>query len=142
MSARAFVRLGACQLRKIKINNKLDTYLIKYYYIVAIWALGTTRSSIPCYWSVMISVPATRQRRHLTRFPEVINATISQECIAKNASGVAMRMNKPYSKTPQLGDFLTDHFLCFQRPKCRAAMGGYLRRTRPSSAHSEAVSAS
>ena len=31
----------------------------------------------------------------LTRFPEVVNATISQEWIAKNASGVTMRMNKP-----------------------------------------------
>ena len=38
----------------------------------------------------------------LTRLPEDVNATISQECIAKNASGIAMRMNKPQSKTPRL----------------------------------------
>ena len=38
----------------------------------------------------------------LTRLPEIVNATISQECIAKNAGSVAMRMNTTYSKTPQL----------------------------------------
>ena len=38
----------------------------------------------------------------LTRFLEIIIATITQECIAKNASGVAMQMNNPYSKTTQL----------------------------------------
>ena len=32
------------------------------------------------------------------------NATISRECIAKNASSVVMRMNKPSSKTPQLAE--------------------------------------
>ena len=37
----------------------------------------------------------------LTGLPELVNATISQECIAKNASGVAMRMNEPCSKTRQ-----------------------------------------
>ena len=30
------------------------------------------------------------------QLPEVDNATISQECIAKNAGSVAMRMNKAY----------------------------------------------
>ena len=36
-------------------------------------------------------------RKKIT-LPEVVNWTISQECIAKTASGVAMRMNKPYSR--------------------------------------------
>ena len=57
--------------------------------------LCITRYSIPRSWSVVISVPVTRQRRHLkriqcvlTRLPEVFfNANISQECIAKNTSG-------------------------------------------------------
>ena len=62
-----------------------------------IGTLCVTRSSIPFSRSVAISVSVTRQRRHLEcliLLPEVVNATISQECIAKNASGVAMRMNK------------------------------------------------
>ena len=67
-------------------------------------ALCISRPGIPCSRSVVISVPVTRQRRHLetiqntmclTQLPEVVNVTISQECIAKNASGVIMRMNKP-----------------------------------------------
>ena len=64
--------------------------------------LCITVSSIPCSRSVLISVPVTWQRCHLewvqcvlTRFPEVFNVSIPQECIAKNASGIAMRMNKP-----------------------------------------------
>ena len=45
------------------------------------------------------SNPATPSSRDdtmcLTRLPEVVNVTISQECIAKDTNCVAMRMNKP-----------------------------------------------
>ena len=40
---------------------KVGDLLTKYYYM----------SSIPCSWSVVISVPVMRQRRHLERIQSV-----------------------------------------------------------------------
>ena len=48
---------------------------------------GGQSSEFPIY-------PTTLERT-ITRLPEVVNSTISQEGIAKNASGAALRMNKP-----------------------------------------------
>ena len=45
----------------------------------------------------------------ITRLPEVVNATISKECIAKNASSVAMRVNQLYGPNASI-EFHSIHF--------------------------------
>ena len=52
--------------------------------------------------------------------PEVVNATISQECIAKNDSDVATRLNKLYIKTP--------HFLRGYNASRRTRIMRYIKR--------------
>ena len=55
--------------------------------------LCITMSSIPYSQSVVINVPVARQQRGLeriqcvqTRLSKVVNGTISQECVTKNAN--------------------------------------------------------
>ena len=85
-------------LRRLKVGDLLLKILVQRALV----------SCIPCSRSVVISVRVTRQRRHLARIQCVFRTRLPQVdnnfsgCIAKNARSIAMRMNKPYNKTPQL----------------------------------------
>ena len=83
---------GKTCIRRLKVGDLLIKNSI---------TLCITMSSIPCSRSVVISVPLSRQRRHLTQLPEGVKSTIPMNALRKNASGVAMRMKIRQSKTPQ-----------------------------------------
>ena len=89
---------GKICVRRLKVGDLLIKNII---------TLCITMSSIPCSRSVVISVPLSRLNGVILR--GCVNTVAgrrqfdnSQECIAKNASGVAMRMKIRQSKTPQL----------------------------------------
>ena len=77
-------------VRRLKVGDLLIKILVHYAF-----------TSIPGSRSVVISDPVTRQRRQLER-TQVSNSVAGSrprdnftECIAKNASGITMRMNEP-----------------------------------------------
>ena len=56
--------------------------------------LSVSRDQRPCVTGT-VSTGEDTMRITVTWLPEDDTCTISQECITKKASGVAMRMNKP-----------------------------------------------
>ena len=84
-------------------SSKIDVRSLKVgdLLIEIICTLCISRSSIPCSRSVAISVPVTRQWRHLERIQCVkhgywkSSTRQSHGMYCKNASGITMRMNKP-----------------------------------------------